>query len=322
MREGHEMKILFLGASKRVSLLERFASAASAAAVPLKMYSCERNDDFCPISHLAQILPGPSFRGADFQEWLRKTVVDLDIELVVPNMDAATVALAEYSESAVARTGTLAAVSRLENCRAMEDKIAAEAFFRAHGIPTPENHPNRFPKIVKPSKGFGAKGIHIVRTAAELDTVLRAANGPMITQDFVEGVETTVDLYVDRRGRNIGAVYRDRLEVSDGEVMVCRTRPPTDSESALVGRIVDVGGWYGCITLQYITREGGGSPCVIEINPRFGGGATAAIEAGLDMPAYLMAEARGQSVVAPRKLRRLIMTRARRDFFCELDANG
>src|SRR6185503_4531648 len=102
---------------------------------------------------------------------------------------------------------------------------------------------------------------------------------------------------------------RDRIEVSDGEVMVCRTRSPRPEEELLISRIGEIPGWQGCITLQYVT-DSHGSLYVIEINPRFGGGATCAIEAGLDMSSYILLEHLNTELPQPGRIRHLIMSRA------------
>jgi hypothetical protein len=61
---------------------------------------------------------------------------------------------------------------------------------------------------------------------------------------------------------------------------------------------------------------------VLEINPRFGGGATCGMEAGLDMASYILLERLSRPIVRPKAMRNLMMTRARRDFFRELEESS
>lgn len=307
--------ILFLGASKRVSLLERFLDAASRHSIGVNMISCESDERFCPISGLAQVIGGPSFLSDEFVPWLSDIIGRFSIDIVIPNMDSATVALSRFAESYAGTCWPV--ISSCSLCEAMYDKSLSDSFFRDRGLPVPPNTPGKFPKILKPRFGFGSRNVRIVGDAAGLDAEMRERE--YLVQDFLSGCqETTVDLYVSRQQEVLGYVLRDRLEVSDGEVMVCRARPAREEEQRLIDAVAAIPGWQGCITLQYLAAPDG-ELYMVEVNPRFGGGATCAIEAGLDMASYVLLECLGRPLTRPKTLRNLIMTRARRDFFCELE---
>ena len=314
------VRILFLGASKRVSLLERFIATGQALGIGLDMYSCELDSGFCPISHLATVLQGPSFCSEEFQSWLDDCISQHQINLIIPNMDSATVALSKFDDSCC-RAGIWPVVSSHPICAAMYDKVTAHQFFRENGIPVPLDTADSFPKIVKPRFGFGSRGVRRADSAAELRALFDHQNRQeFLVQDLIlDGRETTVDFYSSRTKGMLGYVLRDRLEVSDGEVMVCKTREPMADERALLSVITSLAEWVGCVTVQYMRDGRDGKLYVIEVNPRFGGGATCAIEAGLDMPRYILCEFLGLDFARPQRLRMLIMSRARRDFFYELE---
>ena len=309
------VRILFLGASKRVSLLERFVEAAFHNDIDLRLFSCESEDRFFPISTLATVLPGPRFLSDDFESWVLDAIQRHSIDIVVPNMDSATVALSRFAENHVGNYWPIVSTRTL--CESMYDKRLADIFFCEHNISPPPDTPGKYPKILKPRLGFGAKGIRIVEDAEQQNTELCQNGSDYIVQDFLsECQETTVDIYLSRRMGLLGYVLRDRIEISDGEVMVCRTRPPRENERNLIEQVASIQGWHGCITLQYLT-DPHGALYVIEINPRFGGGAACAIEAGLDMAAYILMEHLGETLSPPKRIRNLVMSRARRDFFHE-----
>lgn len=310
-----EVRVLFLGASKRVSLLERFYTAAQKLGISLKLYCCEAAEDFYPVSHLASVLPGPSFGSISFQPWLNKAIRDYGIDIVIPALDAATVALSQYCAD-YPEGKYWAIVSDHNICRTMFDKFLSDEYFKLAGITCPPNTPGHFPKILKPRFGSASKGLHVVCSETEMARSLNGKNVDYLVQDFITGArETTVDFYVSRKGQLIGYVLRDRIEVSDGEVMVCRTRSASDAEVQLIEKVAQSAKWQGCITLQYLASDQ--HVYVIEINPRFGGGATCGIEAGLDMPLYILSEFLGRSIDPPVLNHKLEMTRARRDFFHE-----
>lgn len=314
------VRILFLGAGKRVSLLERFITASSRHCIHLELFSCELDNSFYPISTLATVLAGPGFLSSEFNEWLGDIVKRYSIDIVIPNMDSATVALSKFAETNVESCWSL--VSSRHLCESMHDKKLSDAFFHEHRIPVPPDTPGVFPKILKPRFGFGAKGIRIANDPAQLAAELVDDGNSCIVQDLLSDFqETTVDIYISLKYGLLGYVLRDRIEVSDGEVMVCRTRPPYENERSLIMRVANIQGWQGCITLQYLTDKHRNLH-VIEINPRFGGGATCAIEVGLDMASYVLLEYLRVPLTPPTAIRNVIMSRARRDFFYEYKESG
>jgi carbamoyl-phosphate synthase large subunit len=313
-----EISILFLGASKRVSLLERFIDAAARIGVRLRLYSCEIDDCFYPISHLAQILKGPSFLAAEFLTWLEEISLRYRVNLIIPNMDAATIGLSRYAVRHPRTNDCWPVVSDLSLCEDMFDKLRSHAAFVAAGLPVPPNRPDKYPKIAKPQFGYGARGIKILASDVDRESLLaESASTRYLVEELLPNVvETTVDFCVMPRKGLLGYVLRDRVEVSEGEVMVCKTRSPRPSEKLLIEQVASWRGWTGCVTLQYLT-DSDNNLYMVEINPRFGGGCTCAIEAGLDMPYYLIAEAMQIDFERPARLKDLHMTRARRDFFRE-----
>lgn len=308
------INILFLGASKRTTLLEQFIEAAKILSIDIKLFSCEISDDFCPISHLATILKGPSFNDEKFLGWLNETVTQYSINIVIPNMDSATVALAKFKE--LYNPTCDCVVSDYELCNVMNDKLLAEKFFINHKLQTFENNSHIFPKIVKYKYGFGGHGQYIVNSQIELEHLYREINAnEYITQDYIVGQETTVDIYISKNNELKGYVLRDRESVSDGEVMNCTTRDATKNEQFIITSLAKIPGWRGCITLQYITDKNNDIR-IVEINPRFGGGATCAIKAGLNMPLYILSEYINKTYIV-NKIKHIKMRRSRRDFYCE-----
>src|SRR5690606_11344664 len=122
---------------------------------------------------------------------------------------------------------------------------------------------------------------------ADLDMLARH-HPDSIVQEFVTGVEHTLDVYTGLSGEPRCVVPRRRIEVRGGEVTKARTvKHAGIMETGLqVARVL--GDCVGLITIQVIlTPEG--RIRVIEVNPRFGGGAPLAIRAGANFPKWLLA---------------------------------
>lgn len=304
------MNVLFLGAGKRLSLLESFLRAGIAEDVDLKLFAVE-GSPLVPIAHVAEVLVGPSFSADDFEDFLLSAVRRHRIDLVLPNMDSATVALAAMRE-ALDQEGCWAAVSDVALCSAMFDKAEASAWFSEHGVSQPSR--NGFPCIAKSRQGYGARDQFVARDAEALQAFLGGAEpNHYFVQAFLRGQEYTVDAYVDREGSTTAILSRKRLEVRDGEVEVSETHHNA-TLIEMSKRVLANRGWQGPITLQFI--DGPDGAAIIEVNPRFGGGVTHAIHCGLDMPAWLIRERLGRSLPASLDWPNgSVMTRCRRDVF-------
>jgi carbamoyl-phosphate synthase large subunit len=307
---ANRLRLLFLGAGKRLSLLEQFQRAGSAEGIDLDLLAVEGSVPV-PISRTATVFTGPRFLSGEFEDFLIDLCARQSIDLVVPNMDTATIALAKQ-KSLLARLGRRAVVSELTLCETMFDKVSAAAWFSAIHIPQPEK--SGFPCIAKHRLGFGSRDQFVARDQQELDQGLACRNSnDYIIQAFVKGAEYTVDAYVARGGRLVAALSRLRREVSAGEVDVSETMHHSEILD-LTRAVLAQPGWEGPITLQFIDAPSGS--VIVEVNPRFGGGVTHSIHCGLDMPRWLIREFLGREI--PHDVDwpdHSIMTRCRRDIF-------
>lgn len=308
------LRILFLGASRLVGLLERFERAAAMESVSLAMLSVEDDAPWHAIgaASLARIVRGPRYLSTEFADFLDHVVATEGVDIVVPSIDSATVALGERAP-ALEAAGTLPVVSAAALCRAMRDKRASEAFFVEHGVRVPLG--SELPLIAKPRFGSSSRGVTVLRDAEELAWWRkRHVEADYLVQPYVEGPEYTVDAYVAGTGAVLGAVSRLRVVVSGGEAMVTRTERNA-RVLAEAERVLDVPGWRGPITVQAI--DDGSRAWVLECNPRFGSGTTCSIEAGLDGPRWILRERLGRELPTSRVAWKdgLCMTRSRRDHF-------
>lgn len=301
--------ILFLGAAKRVELLKRFKELDTVS----NIYSIEKYDEFnfLPIENIATIIHGPDFLSLGIEEFIISICKKYSINVVIPLMDNASLALSKCKET-LNNMSVISFVGNYSSTLICTNKILTDIFLRSLNINVPEivkrypigGYPQKF--IHKPITGCGSKGIKITEDKNEFDLVFDPSIN--ITQEFIEGVETTVDIYTD--ANHFKSVFRDRISVSDGEVMSAIVRQPTNKESYTIVKIINALNWFGGLTVQFITDSYGNS-FITEINPRIGGGATLAIEAGLPLP-ELMTFTRRNPIDIKYGMK---MTRARQDFF-------
>jgi len=284
------VRVLFLGASRLVGLLRRFVGAASEVAVNLEMFSIENDARWHAIAAagLAITVPGPAFSHSEFQPWLLEKVREYEIDIVIPNIDSATVALSRVAEK-LGEIGILAMVSDHEVCESMADKAKSDGVFRALGLRVPDGE--SYPLLAKPRFGASSRGIATLNDATELAFWRRRNRSEeFFFQPFVEGREFSLDAYVDGTGRTLGIVSRERIVVSGGEAMVTRTEHQHEA-IAMVERLLRWKRWFGPLTVQVI--DDGQQVWLLECNPRFGSGVTCSIEAGLRAPEWILSERLG-----------------------------
>ena len=98
------VRILFLGASRLVGLMERFHTAAAEEGVCADLTSLDDASPWHPIqvAGVAKVIPGPKFLSPEFERFLVSLVREMRIQAVLPSIDPATIALAA-AHSALAR---------------------------------------------------------------------------------------------------------------------------------------------------------------------------------------------------------------------------
>ena len=100
-----------------------------------------------------------------------------------------------------------------------------------------------------------------------------------IVQEFIEGEEYTVDVFLDFEGNVITIVPRLRIATRGGEISkgkIIKDREIIND----IKRLMKVLKPIGHITVQLMKTQRGIE--YIEINPRFGGGAPMSIQSGAD----------------------------------------
>jgi len=292
-------RLLLSCAGRRVELMSAFRRAADRIGLPLKVFAADASW-LAPAMHLAdEAVLVPPVENARYIPELLRLVRREKIDMVVPLLDPELSKMAEARDR-FARAGALAVISSPEVVRTCRDKIRTFRFLRRAGIDTPETwtwrevlsrRRHRFPYFMKPRRGSASRGSYKIHSLDELRTFGRHVPGPIV-QEFVPGIEHTLDVYTGFDGVPRCAVPRRRLEVRGGEVVksVVVKDPRLMDVGFRVARAL--GGCVGVITIQLIVTPEGRIR-VIEINPRFGGGAPLAIHAGADFPRWLLATAVG-----------------------------
>ena len=281
------LNILFLGGAKRTGMARLFRKAGQQRGLDVNIFSYEL-DPRVPVALVGQVITGLKWRDPNLYEHLHRTVAENSIDIIVPFVDPAVEVAARYA----ARYGdAFCACGDGQTARDMFDKTVAAGLFVRNGIPAPltAGEGAGFPMIAKPRNGSASKGIRVLASQSDLDAL--ADPGNYLIQEYVtDAVEYSVDCYVARDGRLLGAVPRRRLEVIGGEVSVSQTER-NDMLARLTREAVERLGLTGPLTLQFLYDAARDRYLIMEVNPRLGGGAVLSVHAGLPLPGWIIDEA-------------------------------
>ncbi len=288
------VNFLFTSIGRRVELVKHFcrwaeeqgnskivsvdiSSLAPASYFTHKHYSVPRFNDSQYIPALLEICEKENIRG------------------LIPLLEPEFPVLSENRQrfEAIGTTLVLSSAKVLETCR---DKYLTYRFFRSAGIATPKTYlpeeltdnemlsDNLFPLFIKPRSGMGSANTFKVYGKRELDFFLDYIPNPVV-QEYIEGIEYTMDVLNDFTGTTIAVVPRERIEVRSGEVSKSRTVKDPELISLTI-KVAEKLGGIGPLTIQAFKKTDG-EIVFTEINPRFGGGVPLAIEAGVKYPELL-----------------------------------
>ena len=218
--------------------------------------------------------------------------------------------------------GTRLVVSAPEVIDIAFDKWRTVAFLSQHGVKSPltvlrlddaykelDAGRFRFPLVVKPRWGTASVSIDIVRDRKELelafqlthkrlsqtmlaDISLTDLERSVMIQECLDGHEYGLDVVNDLEGRNVTTFVKRKLAMRAGETdrAVTEVNVELFELGCLIGRRLKHVGNLDCDV--FLTSNG---PCVLELNPRFGGGYPFTQMAGANIPAALVAWCLGTS---------------------------
>ena len=166
-----------------------------------------------------------------------------------------------------------------------------------------------FPLFMKPRWGSGSIGLESIADKEELDiyynllmkkikkTILATASVGdeyIMIQVKLTGSEFGLDIMNDLNGKNVGVSVKQKLAMRAGETdkAVTVDLPEVREMGRKVGEAL---GHIGNLDVDIMQRADG-AYCVLELNPRFGGGFPFSYEAGVNMPKAIIQWAKGEEV--------------------------
>ena len=166
-----------------------------------------------------------------------------------------------------------------------------------------------FPLFMKPRWGSGSIGLESIEDMAELEiyygllakkikkSILATASiGSefIMIQEKLTGKEYGLDVMNDLSGKNVGVAVKRKLAMRAGETDKAET--VDSAELREMGRKIGENLKHiGNLDVDIMQRANGDF-CVLELNPRFGGGYPFSYEAGVNLPKAILAWLKGETV--------------------------
>lgn len=158
-----------------------------------------------------------------------------------------------------------------------------------------------FPLFMKPRWGSGSIGLESISDMDELDTyyrlLMKKIKGTILAkasvgdeyimiQEKLTGSEYGLDVMNDLYGKNVGVSVKQKLAMRSGETDKAITvdLPVVREIGYRIGQAL---GHIGNLDVDVMQRADG-AYCVLELNPRFGGGFPFSYEAGVNFPKVLI----------------------------------
>lgn len=312
------MNVLLTCAGRRNYLIKAFQEALQGQG---HVYATDAHPEAPALQEADRGFTLPPVHHADYAPGLLQLCQEQEIGLLVPLNDLELPQLSEMSAGlqAIGTTAVVSSPAVIETCG---DKFATFQFLRQQGISTPGTYLTLaetvaeiecdkllWPVVVKPRWGSGSIGIEIAHDAEELQLAYRFAGKAvrrsclahisqaepkhcLVIQERIAGDEYGLDIINDLNGRYVTTLSKRKLSMRAGETD--RAVTVHDQQLELLGkRIGEALGHIGNLDCDVIVSNDG--PVVLEMNPRFGGSYPFSHQAGANLPAALLAWARGET---------------------------
>ncbi len=311
------MNALLTCAGRRTYLVQSFKEALRGRGI---VCACDCTGDAPALRDADRAFVVPRIDAPDYFGTLRSLCRQHAVRLLIAVNDLELVGLAQEAPRLRA-AGTVAVVAAPEVIATCQDKWATFQLLRSLGVPTPATYLSvadarqalargaiDFPLLIKPRWGTTSIGVERVDNERELAlawewgqvqirrTILAqlcpaGAAETFVIQPWLPGQEYGMDVVNDLNGRYVATLARRKLAMRAGNTdrAVSVDDPVLEHLGQVIGNRL---GHPGSLDCDVIATERGYS--VLDLNPRLGGGYPFSHCAGANLPAALLAWARGE----------------------------
>jgi carbamoyl-phosphate synthase large subunit len=285
--------ILLTGVGKRYDIVSCFAAITTTIAAD--------PNPLAPAQYAAQLRAcPPPIAAPGYVPFLRRLCEEHDVGAVLPLTDLDIEVLARAREDGLLPSLTPSS----EVARATYDKYETHLLLTRLGLPSPPTclpqedlQSLRYPVMVKPRQGSGARSIHLAHSADQARFFIDYVKEPVMVQWAMGGPELSIDCLGDTEGRCLNAIPRTMIESRGGESI--KGTVVADKELIELGRqVMEALQVRGPATIQ-VFRDPEIGLAITDVNTRFGGAFPApayAAHEGKSYPELIVRLAAGELV--------------------------
>lgn len=281
-----DINVLVLSAGRRVELIKCFKNAAKELGISGSVVAVDCSETAPALYFADKYRLVPRIDSGRYTEAVIEVCNEENISLIVPTIDTELLLLAADKERIEKETHAKLLVSDLPVINVCRNKLNTQRYMEEHGFKVPhlyteeelKNGSLKFPLFIKPVDGSSSIDTYRADDKTQLDAILTLVKDPMV-QDYMEGEEYTIDVFLDFDSNIITMVPRLRMATRSGEIAkgrIIKDAAIMEDVTRLMNELKPI----GHITVQ--CRKTNRGIEYIEINPRFGGGAPMSIMAGAD----------------------------------------
>ncbi len=238
-----------------------------------------------------------------YEEFVKRVCKEEEVAFIMPLTDV-EIDLFRVWTTAAEDTGAVVCMSERKMLDIIRDKKALEEYLTPMGIcdtipgkllsevVSMEDVEQTYPLVIKPIDGRSSQGLHIVKNAKEMESVVELCreeadhylvqpkiSGPIITVDVVRNPETEECVCIPRR---------ELLRTPNGagtSVYVFKNEH-LEKQCKAIAKVLNI---CGCVNFEFVEeaepeeKNGLGKWRFLECNPRFSGGLAFSAVAGYDM---------------------------------------
>lgn len=294
------MNILILSSGTRNKIVEYFKKENKNG----KVFAAD-SSKLAPSLYIADeyfIIPR-----VDNPEYLEKVLMICkknDIDAILSLIDPELSIISENHQKFI-EIGTTPIVSEYDVIKMSFDKFKFINFLEDNGFNSIKSYVSKdlffkdlkdnsisFPVFIKPVTGSASLNINKVNSINEVNLLFNN-NDNLIIQEFMDGKEYGVDVYIDLiSGEPVSIFIKEKLKMRAGETDKSIS-VKNEQIFDLVENFVKKFGYKGIIDIDIF--EVSGEYYISEVNPRFGGGYPHAHEAGVNIPKMIINNIKGIS---------------------------
>lgn len=220
-----------------------------------------------------------------------------NIKAVLSLIDPELILLAEHKHTFL-EIGTMPIVSDLDVVKMSYDKYEMFEYLIQNGIKTVKSYIDKeffyrdvangaidYPVFVKPVRGSASINNSKVTSKEEIEMLFSRFDNLMI-QEFMEGTEFGVDVYIDMISGEIVSIFaKEKIKMRAGET----DKSVSNKDEKLfevIESFVNITGFTGIVDIDIFKIYD--EYYISEVNPRFGGGYPHAYECGINVPEMIV----------------------------------